>query len=141
MHGDKIKAFQDFIGGIGGNVGEVPAERLAKVFHLSYRDAVDWAKEIDEAQIGWRLVVGRRGAKTRLIRLDKINVPPQSAKIENDSKAASETENINFNEADLVEIHFTLRFGFTISFKVPSDIKKSEIERLAHFIAELPVSE
>ncbi|UFN51584.1 hypothetical protein LPC08_25305 (plasmid) [Roseomonas sp. OT10] len=122
---------------------ETSVDTVRRHGQLGHEAAVGLLQDLANAGFG-RFVVGRRGAKTRIVWDYSIRDVGAAAsgstkeihKVDEDEVV--EDEAAEGDDGALVEHVFNLRPGLRISIELPADLTSREAERLAKFIEALP---
>jgi hypothetical protein len=116
----------------------IPIETLAEWLEMEYREALETAK----------LVIGRRGQKTRLVKRDAaaIAAEPQTVAASDAAAPAQpfyavRTRTGGPRTTETVEVYFPIRLGQNVALRLPADVTREELDRFALFLKSLPVRE
>ena len=135
-------AFFEWASSLTGTPKETTVEQLQEALDLSKTEAKELAAGIKVAKIG-ELIVGRRGAKTRI--RWKFALPSIAGAARGLSESLEAVNHNNFpvvegtEETEDAEHSFRLRSNRKIMFNLPRDLKTKEADRLAAFIKTLPL--
>ena len=140
------QAFFDWAAGTK-SFSETAAETVMRQGQLEREPAIGLLQKLAEAGLG-TFVVGRRGAKTRIVweyKLPDIGAAASGAvqhlhKVKDEEVEDGEEEGES-NEALMIEHLFNLRTGLRITVSLPRDLTQREAERLARFVEALPLGD
>lgn len=131
------------------NQGETSVDRICELLsvdsgEVGRKEVVDLFQDLARLGCG-QFVRGRKGYRSRLVwsvgslQLAKIATGEMSAELipdNDDSNCSDESD-----ESETFMHAYILRESFSVSLELPSDLTRSEAERLAMFIRSLPMEE
>jgi hypothetical protein len=122
---------------------ETTVDTVKRKGRLDHGQAIALLKGLDAAGVG-RLIVGRRGQKTRIEWYFSLRSIGSAAmglsgltEIDGDSDEVAHDDEL-LDGPDLTEHNFVLRPDLRVTFDLPVDLTAQEAERLAAFIRTLP---
>lgn len=136
------RAFIDNMGARKRNQSETKIDRTLDILSsvikdINRKDVIDLFRDLEQVGCG-QFVSGRRGYSTRFVwSVSSLGL----AKLATGESQSEDTGADTHDELETFQHVFHLRDSFTVSIDLPTDLTKSESQRLALFLQSLPLDD